>query len=334
MEVATRPTLAQGRFPWPTERAIIPQWQPNEASNSRCRAAGHQAVSGGDSIGDRFRPKTGDLHAYHAVSPRFSCHRFAAGAVNVLGAQASLADEGPPETTTLRLARYPGICIAPGQIAEELLRARVHRYPVPDSPTAGDPVFSGEIDFSLETAAWVASNWMPASLSWRWRECIRLLRAVRARAHSKHPRPEGQAGWHSRAADQRAPAPRGDRSGGRARSPKGHRLGHHALRRLPATFTERKVDAFLGFPPQPQELRARKIGRVILNMTTDKPWSQYFCCIAFGNRAWVTIIRSLPSAICEPSSRLPTCAPPSRSASPECWSMAGSLIDTTTRCRR
>jgi NitT/TauT family transport system substrate-binding protein len=52
-------------------------------------------------------------------------------------------------------------------------------------------------------------------------------------------------------------------------------------------FAERKVDAFLGFPPEPQELRARRIGRVILNTATDKPWSQYFCCIAFGHRDFV-----------------------------------------------
>jgi NitT/TauT family transport system substrate-binding protein len=52
-------------------------------------------------------------------------------------------------------------------------------------------------------------------------------------------------------------------------------------------FAERQVDAILGFPPVPQELRARNIGRVILNMTTDKPWSQYFCCMAFGSRDFV-----------------------------------------------
>jgi NitT/TauT family transport system substrate-binding protein len=58
-------------------------------------------------------------------------------------------------------------------------------------------------------------------------------------------------------------------------------------------FAEQKVDAFLGFPPEPQELRARKIGHVILNTTTDKPWSQYFCCIAMGNRDFV---RNYPAA--------------------------------------
>jgi NitT/TauT family transport system substrate-binding protein len=52
-------------------------------------------------------------------------------------------------------------------------------------------------------------------------------------------------------------------------------------------FAERKVDVFLGFPPDPQELRARKIGRVILNTATDKPWSDYFCCTALGNRDFV-----------------------------------------------
>jgi NitT/TauT family transport system substrate-binding protein len=52
-------------------------------------------------------------------------------------------------------------------------------------------------------------------------------------------------------------------------------------------FAEREVDVFLGFPPEPQELRARKIGRVILNTATDKPWSDYFCCTAFGNRDFV-----------------------------------------------
>jgi NitT/TauT family transport system substrate-binding protein len=44
-------------------------------------------------------------------------------------------------------------------------------------------------------------------------------------------------------------------------------------------FAAGKIDAFLGFPPEPQDLRARGIGRVIVNSTTDRPWSQYFCCM-------------------------------------------------------
>jgi NitT/TauT family transport system substrate-binding protein len=48
-------------------------------------------------------------------------------------------------------------------------------------------------------------------------------------------------------------------------------------------FVDGKVDAVLGFPPEPQEFRARKIGRSIVNTSTDRPWSQYFCCFATGN---------------------------------------------------
>ena len=31
------------------------------------------------------------------------------------------------------------------------------------------------------------------------------------------------------------------------------------------------------FPPEPQELRARKVGHVIVDTAVDRPWSQYFC---------------------------------------------------------
>jgi NitT/TauT family transport system substrate-binding protein len=52
-------------------------------------------------------------------------------------------------------------------------------------------------------------------------------------------------------------------------------------------FADGKIDAFLGFPPEPQELRARDIGHVILNSTVDRPWSQYFCCMLSGSRDFV-----------------------------------------------
>ena len=52
-------------------------------------------------------------------------------------------------------------------------------------------------------------------------------------------------------------------------------------------FAEGKIDAFLGFPPEPQELRARKIGRVIVNSSIDRPWSQYFCCMLAGNKEFI-----------------------------------------------
>ena len=52
-------------------------------------------------------------------------------------------------------------------------------------------------------------------------------------------------------------------------------------------FVQGKADAFLGFPPQPQELRARKVGHVLLNSATDRPWSQYFCCLLTASKEFV-----------------------------------------------
>jgi len=52
-------------------------------------------------------------------------------------------------------------------------------------------------------------------------------------------------------------------------------------------LAEGKIDAFLGFPPEPQELRAKKIGHVVVSSAADRPWSQYFCCMVTGNRDFV-----------------------------------------------
>jgi NitT/TauT family transport system substrate-binding protein len=53
-------------------------------------------------------------------------------------------------------------------------------------------------------------------------------------------------------------------------------------------FTDGKIDAFLGFPPEPQVIRARRAaGHVIVNMALDRPWSQYLCCMLVGNREFV-----------------------------------------------
>jgi NitT/TauT family transport system substrate-binding protein len=47
------------------------------------------------------------------------------------------------------------------------------------------------------------------------------------------------------------------------------------------------VDAYLGFPPAPQELRGKKIGSVVVNSAVDRPWSQYFCCLVAANKDFV-----------------------------------------------
>src|SRR5262249_2132587 len=58
-------------------------------------------------------------------------------------------------------------------------------------------------------------------------------------------------------------------------------------------LAEGKVDALMAFPPDPQELRAKKIGHVIVNSAIDRPWSQYLCCMIAGTKEFV---RKLPWA--------------------------------------
>ena len=52
-------------------------------------------------------------------------------------------------------------------------------------------------------------------------------------------------------------------------------------------FVDGKIDAFLGTSPEPQALRARKVGRVIVDSAHDRPWSQQFCCMLNANREFV-----------------------------------------------
>jgi NitT/TauT family transport system substrate-binding protein len=210
----------------------------------------------------------------------------AAGAASILGPRSSLADEGPPETTTLRLQRGFTICLAPGQIAEELLRAEGFtdiRY------VDAENVARGEADFAFQTAAWVVSR-LDAG------DPLTALAGV----HS---------GCYELFAHEPIRAIR-DLKGRRVGIPQElGSSGHLLLASIAAyigldhetdidwvsnatgdflePFAAGEVDAFLGFPPEPQELRARKVGRVILSTTTDMPWSQYFCCIVFGNRDFV-----------------------------------------------
>ena len=72
-------------------------------------------------------------------------------------------------------------------------------------------------------------------------------------------------------------------------SPSGPQVGiprqHRRFVGRPAAWPRRLVAA--RFPPVPQELYAKRTGRVVVNSAVDRPWSQYFCCIVTGNREFV-----------------------------------------------
>ena len=52
-------------------------------------------------------------------------------------------------------------------------------------------------------------------------------------------------------------------------------------------FEAGEVDALLLWPPDAQTYRNEKIGHVILDSGTDKPWKDYYCCVIAGNRDFV-----------------------------------------------
>jgi NitT/TauT family transport system substrate-binding protein len=221
---------------------------------------------------------------------RFMTTLSLAGAAGLLRPPLALAAEGPLETTTVRLTKSAAICIAPLYVAEEFLRAEGFtdiRY-VEGPPGATEPVARGKVDFDTN----YASNFVRAIDAG---EPIMLLAGVMVGCFELF----GNVGIHS------------------ITDLKGKSVGlqalgsnYHALLTLMAAqvgldpvkdihwvtdpsvkpierFVEGKIDAFLGFPPEPQDLRARHIGHVIVNTAIDRPWSQYFCCLVGGNPEYV-----------------------------------------------
>src|SRR5262250_1380677 len=75
-----------------------------------------------------------------------------ATAAGLIGGARGMAQEAPPETTTVRLAKIAGICIAPQYVADELLRAEGFtdiRYVAVETGIPGALALArGEIDFT------------------------------------------------------------------------------------------------------------------------------------------------------------------------------------------
>jgi NitT/TauT family transport system substrate-binding protein len=61
----------------------------------------------------------------------------------------------------------------------------------------------------------------------------------------------------------------------------------HSYENLVPSFIDGRVDAIKVGPPLAQDLRARKIGHVLLDIGQDQPWNQYFCCIVTARKDFV-----------------------------------------------
>ncbi len=216
----------------------------------------------------------------------------AAGAAGVFGARRALAAEGPPETTTIRLAYTTGICFAPLDVAEELLRAEgftdVQYVKAAGGFSTPQMMAKGEVDFGASFAGAVLYH-LDAGLPLTAlgglhvgcyelfaHEPVRSIRDLKGRRVGVQTLASSGHLYLSIMAKHVGLDPKHDIEW--VVPSKGNAM---------ELFAAGKTDAFLGFPPEPQELHARRVGRVILNTITDEPWSQYFCCMLYGNRAWV-----------------------------------------------
>jgi NitT/TauT family transport system substrate-binding protein len=216
-----------------------------------------------------------------------------AGAAVLSGRPLLAAAEPPPETTRLRLGKTGALCAAPQYVAEPLFQAEGFsdtQYVTRPGPTSWGmkALAAGEIDITVNYGTnlilQVDAGDPIVILGGIHVGCYELfggerVRAVRDLRGSKVAVPELGSSHHifaSMMASHVGLDPRKDIEWVL------HQPGES--RRL---LVEAKVDALMAFPPEAQELRAKKIGHVVVSSAIDRPWSQYFCCMIGANADFV-----------------------------------------------
>ena len=216
------------------------------------------------------------------------------GAGTWLGLSAKrVAAEPPPETTKIRLLRSSSICWAPQYVAEELLRAEgfteVEYGVSSDAALIAKALAADLADISMQ---FVAPNLVRLEmgdpivfLAGGHVGCIELrgtdkIRSTRDLQGKTVAVPGGVTGaayfFVASMATYVGLDPRRD-----------IKWVAHPPEESKRLLADGKVDAMLAFPPIAQELSAKKIGRSIVNTTTDRPWSQYFCCLITSRQEFV-----------------------------------------------
>jgi NitT/TauT family transport system substrate-binding protein len=203
----------------------------------------------------------------------------AAGGVGALGLRTTLADEGPPETTTVRLLRERG-CGAPVTLSEQLARAedfsdvRLVDFEVGSTDvqmlvkgtTDIGVAFATDVVWELDAGApiTVLAGIHPGCQELFAHQPVNSIKDLKGRSVSLPEVDHGPRLLLSVMIAHIGLDPSKDIAWVRSSTPTPMEL-----------FAAGKTDAFFAVPPEAQELRARKIGQVILKAATDPPWSQY-----------------------------------------------------------
>jgi NitT/TauT family transport system substrate-binding protein len=220
---------------------------------------------------------------------RFLANGSALGAASLLGLPRTAASEPPPETKRIRLAHTPAICLAPQYLAEELLRlegfseveyAELKSLSSPEE-LAGDradvsmwDIYGALPHLDAAKPILVIGGIHAGCYQLFGTDAIRGIRDLKGKTVAVYSLGSGA---HVLVASMLAYV------GMNPRKDVHWLFGEEAADAM-RLFEEGKADAFIGFPPHPQELLAKKVGHVVLDTSRDRPWSQYFCCILLANR--------------------------------------------------
>jgi NitT/TauT family transport system substrate-binding protein len=214
-----------------------------------------------------------------------------AGTAGLLGIRPEIVSgQPPPETTTLKLGRTTSICQAPQYVASALFEAEgftdvqyVGNPAVADRTlVSGDAhmgmLFVGPLLLRLDEGAPVTilAGGHIGCLEVLGHEPIRSIRELKGKRVALTALGTPSHVFLATIMAYLGFDPRKDVT-----------IVELRPREAISAFEERRVDAYVGSPPFVQELRARKIGHVVLNSSVDRPWSQYFCCVVAGNREFV-----------------------------------------------
>jgi NitT/TauT family transport system substrate-binding protein len=217
-----------------------------------------------------------------------------AGAAGFLRAPPPLAAEGALETTSVRILKFPGICVAPQYVAEELLRAEgftdIRYVDAGPSLEFSAKVGRGDVDFTLDFAAQLVSTIDAGGAvtvlggvhggCWELfaRDDIRTVADLKGKTIGIETARANPRGFLVAMAAHVGLDPKEDIQWVTSTDQSVQPL---------ELFAAGKIDAFLAIPPEPQELRSRHVGHVIFSGIVDRPWSQYFCCMLTGYRQYV-----------------------------------------------
>jgi NitT/TauT family transport system substrate-binding protein len=201
----------------------------------------------------------------------------------------AIAAEERLETTSVRFMRTPSICHAPQFVVEDLLRAEgftnILYIEGASSAEINEAVASGKVDFNTHFAPqWVSeidgggpitvlSGVHVGCFELFGKEGIRSIADLKGRTVGVAALGSSDHLFVSVMAAHIGLDPANDIRWVTSQSPTPAEL-----------FVEGKIDACLGLPPVPQELRARNIGHVVVNSAMDRPWSEYFCCMLAAPR--------------------------------------------------